>query len=136
MRKIWMVTASCLMAASFIGPAALAQNAEAEAAAARVSAAAAAARATAQVSPNDTLEKICRIGPRSREVLEELLWTLDHQMAVQGEVGDPPKRLDDHRSHAEGRHEMRIHGIDMNKVDVTTDQLDLIHIDEIGRAHV
>ena len=68
MRKIWMLSASCLMAASFIGPAALAQNAEAEAAAARASAAAAAARAVAQVSPNDALEKICRIGPRSREV--------------------------------------------------------------------
>ena len=68
MRKIWMMTASCLMAASFVGPAALAQNAEAEAAAARASAAAAAARAVAQVSPNDALEKICRIGPRSREV--------------------------------------------------------------------
>jgi metallo-beta-lactamase class B len=47
---------------------ALAQNAEAEAAAAALSAANAAARATAQTSPNDTLEKICRIGPRSREV--------------------------------------------------------------------
>src|SRR5258708_5100053 len=68
MRKIWMATASCLMAASFIGPAAFAQNAEAEAAAARASAAAAAARANAQVSANDTLEKICRIGPRWREV--------------------------------------------------------------------
>src|SRR6266567_2892458 len=67
MRKILMLTASCLMAANFIGPAAVAQNAEAEAAAARASAAAAAARANAQVSPNDTLEKICRIGPRSRE---------------------------------------------------------------------
>lgn len=47
---------------------ALAQNAEAEAAAAALSAANAAARANAQTSPNDTLEKICRIGPRSREV--------------------------------------------------------------------
>src|SRR5258707_12844104 len=68
MRKILMLTASCLMAASLIGPAALAQNAEAEAAAARASAAAAVARGNAQVSPNDTLEKICRIRPRSREV--------------------------------------------------------------------
>src|SRR5258706_6780539 len=68
MRKILMVTASCLMAAGFIGPAAFAENAEAEAAAARASAAAAVARANAQVSANDTLEKICRIGPRSREV--------------------------------------------------------------------
>jgi metallo-beta-lactamase class B len=67
MRKIWMLTASGLMAASCIGPAAFAQNAEAEAAAAAVAAAAAQARANAQVSPNDTLEKICRIGPRSRE---------------------------------------------------------------------
>src|SRR6266566_4134096 len=47
MRKILMLTASCLMAASFIGPAAFAQNAEAEAAAARASAAAAEARAAA-----------------------------------------------------------------------------------------
>jgi len=68
MRKVWMLTASCLMAASFIRPAAYAQNAEAEAAAARAAAAAAAARANAQTSPNDVLEKICRIGPRSREV--------------------------------------------------------------------
>src|SRR6185503_21221346 len=67
MRKIWMLTASCVMAAGFIGPAAYAQNAEAEAAAARASAAAAVARGNAQVSPNDPLEKICRIGPRSRE---------------------------------------------------------------------
>src|SRR5262249_16240150 len=59
MRKSLMLTASCLMAASFIGPAAFAQNAESEAAA---------ARANAQTSPNDVLEKICRIGPRSREV--------------------------------------------------------------------
>jgi metallo-beta-lactamase class B len=47
---------------------ALAQNAEAEAAAAAVAAANAAARATAQTSANDPLEKICRVGPRSREV--------------------------------------------------------------------
>ena len=67
MRKIWMLTASCLMAGSFIGTAALAQNAEAEAAAARAAAAAAVARANAKVSPDDPLEKICRIGPRSRE---------------------------------------------------------------------
>ena len=70
---ILMLTAGCLMAASFIGPAfigpaAFAQNAEAEAAAAAASAAAAAGRANAQVSPNDSLEKICRVGPRSREV--------------------------------------------------------------------
>jgi metallo-beta-lactamase class B len=68
MRKIWMLTASCLVAASLFGPAAFAQNPEAEAAAARAAAAAAAARTNAQVSPNDPLEKICRIGPRSREV--------------------------------------------------------------------
>src|SRR3954471_20007693 len=68
MRKIWMLTASCLMAASFVAPAALAQNAEAEAAAARASAAAAQARANATTSANDPLEKICRIGPHSREV--------------------------------------------------------------------
>src|SRR5438045_9664056 len=68
MRKILMLTASCLMAAGFVGPAAFAQNAEAEAAAAAASAAAAVARGNAQVSPNDSLEKICRIGPRSREV--------------------------------------------------------------------
>ena len=68
MRKVWMLTLSCLMAASFIRPAAYAQNAEAEAAAARAAAAAAAARANAQTSQNDVLEKICRIGPRSREV--------------------------------------------------------------------
>jgi metallo-beta-lactamase class B len=63
-----MLTASCLVAASLFGPAAFAQNLEAEAAAARAAAAAAVARANAQVSPNDPLEKICRIGPRSREV--------------------------------------------------------------------
>ena len=68
MRTIWMLTANCLMAASLFGPAAFAQNPEAEAAAARAAAAAAAARANAQVSPNDPLEKTCRIGPRSREV--------------------------------------------------------------------
>ncbi len=68
MRKIWMLTATCVMAAGFAGHAAFAQNAEAEAAAARASAAAAAARGNAKVSPNDPLEKICRIGPRSREV--------------------------------------------------------------------
>src|SRR5712671_6972487 len=56
MTKIWMLTASCLVAASLFGPAAFAQNPEAEAAAA-------AARANAQISPNDSLEKICRIGP-------------------------------------------------------------------------
>src|SRR5688572_17634177 len=68
MGKFWMLTASCLVAASLVGPVAFAQNPEAEAAAAKASAAAAAARAKAQVSPNDPLEKICRIGPRSREV--------------------------------------------------------------------
>ena len=68
MRKIWMLTARCLVAASLFGPAAFAQNPEAEAAAARAAAAAAAARANAQVSPDDPLEKTCRIGPRSREV--------------------------------------------------------------------
>jgi len=47
MRKIWMLTASCLVAAGFFGPAAFAQNAEAEAAAARAAAAAVAARANA-----------------------------------------------------------------------------------------
>src|SRR5215813_11584606 len=57
MRKIWMLTASCLVAASLFGPAAFAQNPEAEAAAARAAAAAAAARANAQVSPDDPLEK-------------------------------------------------------------------------------
>ena len=67
MRRIWMLKASCLVAASLCGPAAFAQNPEAEAAAARAAAAAAAARGNAQVSPNDPLEKICRIGPRSRE---------------------------------------------------------------------
>src|SRR6266704_5213787 len=68
MRKVWTLTASCLVAASLFGPAAFAQTPEAEAAAARAAAAVAAARANAQVSPNDPLEKICRIGPRSREV--------------------------------------------------------------------
>jgi hypothetical protein len=34
MKKIWMLTASCLVAASVMGPVAWAQNAEAEAAAA------------------------------------------------------------------------------------------------------
>jgi metallo-beta-lactamase class B len=68
MRKFWMLAASCLVAAGFTGPAAFAQNAEAEAAAAAASAAAAAGRANAKTSPNDTLEKICRIGPHSREV--------------------------------------------------------------------
>src|SRR6266850_2421143 len=68
MRKILMLTASCLVAAGLMGSAALAHNAEAEAAAAKASAAAAQARANAKTSPNDTLEKICRIGPRSREI--------------------------------------------------------------------
>src|SRR5947207_15065743 len=68
MRKIWMLRAGCIVAASLFGPAAFAQNPEAEAAAARAAAAAAAARGNAQVLPNDPLEKICRIGPRSREV--------------------------------------------------------------------
>src|SRR5262245_51763489 len=67
MRQFWMLTASCLVVASAVGSAALAQNAEAEAAAAKASAAAAVARGKAQVNPNDPLEKICRIGPRSRE---------------------------------------------------------------------
>jgi len=67
MRKFWMLTASCLVAASVMGPVAWAQNAEAEAAAAKASAAAAKARANAQTSDNDPLEKICRIGPHSRE---------------------------------------------------------------------
>src|SRR5215471_13069958 len=73
MKKFWMLTASCLMAASFIGPAAYAQNAEAEAAAARAAAAAAQARANAQTSANDPLEKICRIGPRSRETQIQMI---------------------------------------------------------------
>jgi len=68
MRKLWTLTANCLVAASLFGPAAFAQNPEAEAAAARAAAAAAVARANAQVSPDDPLEKICRIGPSSREV--------------------------------------------------------------------
>ena len=68
MRKFWMVTTSCLMAASFMGSAALAQNAEAEAAAAKAAAAVVAARATGQVSPNDPQEKRCWIGPQSRTV--------------------------------------------------------------------
>lgn len=68
MKKVWMLTASCLVAAAFVGPSAFAQNAEAEAAAARAAAAAAQARATAKTSDNDPLEKICRIGPHSREV--------------------------------------------------------------------
>ena len=67
MRKILMLTASCLVAAAFIGPAARAQNPEAEAAAARAAAATVAARRTAQISPGDPLEKICWLGPRSRE---------------------------------------------------------------------
>jgi metallo-beta-lactamase class B len=67
MKKIWMLTASCLVAASVMGPVAWAQNAEAEAAAAKASAAAAKARANAVTSDNDPLEKICRIGPHSRE---------------------------------------------------------------------
>ena len=67
MKKIFMLTTSCLMAASFMGPAAFAQNAEAEAAAAAAAAATVAARATAQVSPNDPLEKRCWLGPSSRE---------------------------------------------------------------------
>jgi metallo-beta-lactamase class B len=68
MRRISIVMASCLMGACFVGPSAFAQNPEAEAAAAAASAAAAQARANAQTSPNDMLEKICRIGPHSREV--------------------------------------------------------------------
>src|ERR1700752_1659735 len=68
MKRFWMMTATCLIAASSIGPAAFAQNAEAERAAAAVAAQAAQARANAQTSPNDTLEKIFRVGPRSREV--------------------------------------------------------------------
>src|SRR5262245_50639476 len=68
MGKIWMLTASCLVAARVLGPAAFAQNPEAKAVAADAAAAAAVARANAQVSPNGPLEKICRIGPRSREV--------------------------------------------------------------------
>jgi metallo-beta-lactamase class B len=67
MKRILMLTASCFIAAGFVGPAAYAQNAQAEAAAAAAAAAAAQARANAVTSPNDTLEKICRIGPRSRE---------------------------------------------------------------------
>ena len=67
MRNVWMLTASCLVAAGLIGHAAFAQNAAAEAAAAKAAAQAAADRAKAQTSPNDPLEKICRIGPRSRE---------------------------------------------------------------------
>ena len=73
MKKFWMLAASCLMAAAFIGPAAQAQNAEAEAAAARAAAAAAQARANAQTGPNDVLEKICRIGPRSRETQIQIM---------------------------------------------------------------
>ncbi len=68
MKKILMLTASFVMAAGFVGSAAYAQNAEAEAAAAKVSAAAALARANATTSDSDPLEKICRIGPHSREV--------------------------------------------------------------------
>jgi len=67
MRKILMLTASCLVAAAFIAPDATAQNPEAEAAAARAAAATVAARRTAQISPGDPLEKICWLGPRSRE---------------------------------------------------------------------
>src|SRR5215475_1567406 len=73
MRKILMLTASCLVAASFIGPSAFAQNAEAEAAAARASAAAAQARANATTSDSDPLEKICRIGPHSRETQIQMI---------------------------------------------------------------
>ena len=67
MKKFWMLTASCLVAGAFIGPAARAQNPEAEAAAARAAAATVAARRTAQINPGDPLEKICWLGPRSRE---------------------------------------------------------------------
>ena len=67
MRSILMLTASCLVAAAFIAPVARAQNPEAEAAAARAAAATVAARRTAQINPGDPLEKICWLGPRSRE---------------------------------------------------------------------
>ena len=73
MKKILMLTASCFMAAAFVGPAAHAQNAEAEAAAARASAAAAQARANATTSDSDPLEKICRIGPHSRETQIQMI---------------------------------------------------------------
>ncbi len=66
--KSVLLAAGAVVALLAANTMALAQNPEAEAAAAALSAANAAARATAQTSPNDTLEKICRIGPRSREV--------------------------------------------------------------------
>jgi len=72
MKKFWMLTASCVMAAGFVGPS-VAQNAEAEAAAARASAAAAQARANATTSDSDPLEKICRIGPHSRETQIQMI---------------------------------------------------------------
>jgi metallo-beta-lactamase class B len=68
-KRILLATAGVFAAAMFIADtAAFAQNATAEAAAQAAAAAAAAARATAQTSPNDPLEKTCRVGPRSREV--------------------------------------------------------------------
>src|ERR1700722_14279438 len=53
-------------------------------------------------------------GAGSRKLFDELIGILNHQMAVEWQVGYPAQRLDDRGSHSEVGNKVTIHDVDMD----------------------
>jgi hypothetical protein len=66
------------------------------------------------------------VRPGAGELLEQGHRPFDHQVAVQGEGRHSPNTLDDDRPHRQDGHEVRIHRIDVDELDVRLHQLDLL----------
>src|SRR2546423_1078029 len=62
-------------------------------------------------------------GSRAGEGLDEEVRSLDHQVRLDGELGDPSHRLDRSRSEGEVGDEMPIHDIDLDPVGAALDRL-------------
>jgi hypothetical protein len=54
------------------------------------------------------------VGPGPGEVLEQGVRTLDHEVAMQRQLGNSPDGLHHHRAHGEHGDEVSIHTVDMD----------------------
>ena len=74
------------------------------------------------------------VGAGLREVVEEITRVVDHQVAVEVQVGTRSKARNDGRADREVRHEVAVHDIDVQQVSLGRDARDVVgECGEVGR---
>ena len=75
-----------------------------------------------------------RVGAGLGEVVEQVTRVVDHQVAVEVQVGARPQALHHRRADREVRHEVAVHHVDVQQVGLRADPVDLGgELGEVGR---